>query len=424
MRLTSPMTTQVRRGVRVALAAGLVAVLAAPTAWAAIFTDILGLPAQRAIERLAARGIVRIPPDGKFNPSATVPRVELAVLISRALGLSGQGVSLPAFADAGEIPPEARSAVAAVTNLGTVSPARVEVRKGAVVYTFSTDKTLYGPAETIELRFTITNTGKENVTFEYATSQLYDFIITDARGTEVARWSLGRAFLPLSGPVTLAAGKSFEYVTRWKQLDQNDEPVPPGRYRMTAVQTTVRDPTALSLVLHRGVLPGYPDNTFRPRAEVTRADLAAVMVRLLGWGEVSARPLAVADAAEVPESVRGEVAVAVERGVVPPRADGTFQPQRPATRAEVAWALDKLMDTLQRYDFSRGILKDIRVGTPTLMVIEDPSRAQRTYRVARAHAVYRNNAPAQLADLRPGDQLLFLKVGDAGDVAYIEATGP
>ncbi len=409
---------------RAAVAAVLAVALAPAAAWGAIFTDILGLPAQRAIERLAARGIFRIAPDGKFNPAGTVSRAEFAVLIARALGLSGQGVPLPAFADAAEIPAEARAAVAAVTNLGTVSPARVEVRKGAVVYTFTTDKTLYGPTESIELRFTIANTGRENVTFEYATSQLYDFIVTDARGTEVARWSLGRAFLPLSGPVTLAAGRSFEYVTRWKQLDQNDEPVPPGRYRLTAVQTTVRDPTTLSLVLHRGVLPGYPDNTFRPRAALTRAELAAVVVRLLGWGETPARPPAVADAADIPDALRGEVAVAIERAVVPVRPEGTFQPLRPATRAETAWALDKLMDTLQRYDFSRGTLKDIRVGTPTLMVIEDAARAQRTYRVARAHAVYRNNAPAELADLRPGDQLLFLKVGDAGDVAYIEAAGP
>jgi hypothetical protein len=418
------MLWRLRTGAGAVVAAALVAAVAAPAAWGAIFTDIVGLPAQRAIERLAARGIFRIPPDGRFHPGGTVSRVEFAVLISRALGLSGQEVDLPAFADAGEIPPDARAAVAAVTNLGTISPPRVEVRKGAVVYTFTTDKTLYGPAESIELKFTITNTGRENVTFEYATSQLYDFIITDARGAEVARWSLGRPFLPLSGPVTLAGGKSFEYTTRWKQLDQNDKPVPPGRYRLTAVQTTVRDPTALSLVLHRGVLPGFADNTFRPRAEITRADLAAVVVRLLGWGETPSRPLGVPDAAEIPEALRGEVGVAVERGLVPLRADGTFGPLRPATRAETAWALDRVMDTLQRYDFSRGTLKDIRVGVPTLMVVEDAARAQRTYRVARAHAVYRNNAPAQLGDLRPGDQLLFLKIGDVGDVAYIEATGP
>jgi hypothetical protein len=178
------------------LAAAWVAVTAVP-AWGAIFTDILGLPAQRAIERLAARGIFRMTPDGKFHPSQAVSRADFAVLISRALGLSGQGVPLPAFADAADIPPDARAAVAAVTNLGTVSPPRAEVRKGTVVYTLSTDKTLYGPAENIELRFTITNTGRENVTFPYATSQLYDFIVTDARGVEVARWSLGRAFLGL-----------------------------------------------------------------------------------------------------------------------------------------------------------------------------------------------------------------------------------
>ena len=115
--------------------------------------------------------------------------------------------------------------------------------------------------------------------------------------------------------------------------------------------------------------------------------------------------------------------VAIEKGLLPVPADRSFQPAQSATRADVAWALDKVMDALGRYDFSKGMLKDIRVGTPTLMVVEELNKAQRTFRVARANAVYRNNTVADLKDLQPGDALLFLKVGDVGDVAYIEATG-
>ena len=192
---------------------------------------------------------------------------------------------------------------------------------------------------------------------------------------------------------------------------------------MIATQTTKQDPTTLTLALYRGVLPAYSDNTFRPKADLTRIDLAAVMVRAMGLGEVPSRPPAVSDAAEIPAALRGTVGVAIEKGLLPVLPDRSFRPAQAATRADVAWALDKVMDSLGRYDFSKGMLKDIRVGTPTLMVVEELNKAQRTFRVARANAVYRNNTVADLKDLQPGDALLFLKVGDVGDVAYIEATG-
>lgn len=402
-------------------AALLVAVVAG-TAAGAIFGDVVGLPAQRAIERLAAKGIFKLGED-KFTPTGPLSRAEFSVLLTRVLGLSGQGVPMPPFKDAAEIPKDVQPAVAAVTNLGTVSPTKAEVRTGPLVYVLATDKTVYGPTDTVQLTFTISNTGKENVKFEFANSQQYDFLIKNGEGAEVARWSLGLAFRPSDGPVTLAAGKSFEYHTMWKQLDQNDEPVPPGRYELQAIQTTKSSPTVLSVVLYRGVLPGYADNTFRPKGDVTRMDLAAVIVRVLGLGETPQQPLAVADLDAIPPALRGAVGVALERGIVSALPDQTFRPARAATRAEVAWALDKIMDALKRYDFSAGKLKDIRVGTPTLLVVEDVKQAQRTYRVARAHAVYRNNAATELGALKPGDALLFLKVGDVGDVAYIEATG-
>jgi hypothetical protein len=399
----------------------LVAMIVAP-AWGAIFTDIAGLPSQRAIERLAAKGIFKIGGD-KFTPAGTVPRGEFAVLLARVLGASGQGVPVPAFKDAAEIPKEMLPAVAAITNLGSVSPVRAEVRKGALIYVLTTDKPVYGPTDNLELRFTISNTGATDVKFEFANSQFFDFVIKNADGVEVAQWSLGRAFLPMSAPITLAAGKAFDYATQWKQLDQNDEPVPPGRYELIAVQTTKQDPTTLSLALYRGALPAYPDNTFRPKTDISRLDLAAVIVRAMGLGESPSQPPAVSDATEIPTQLRGTVGVAIEKGLVPVGPDRTFRPAQPATRADVAWALDKLMESLRRYDFSKGMLKDIRVGTPTLMVIEELNKAQRTFRVARSNAVYRNNAVAELKDLQPGDTLLFLKVGDVGDVAYIEATG-
>lgn len=407
-----------------AAAALVLVALAASTAWGAIFTDILGLPSERAIQRLAAKGIFAIPADGKFNPEASVSRGELAFLLARAQGLSGQGVPMPEYKDLADIPKEMQPAVAAVAHLATVSPQKVEVRKGALLYTLFADKPVYGPTEIVIFRLTVGNTGGGDVKQEFASNQHFDYYIRDSEGNEIARWSYGRSFLNKPEVVTIAAGKTLPYdPALWQQLDQNDTPVPPGRYELVAVQNTKTDPTSLALVFNKGVMQAYPDNTFRPKVEVSRADLAAVVVRALGLAESTAAP-PVVDAADIPPLLRGAVATAIEKGIVAPNPDRTFRSARLATRADAATALDVLMETLNRYGFLKGILKDPVTGSPPQIVIEDEKKSFRVYRVGRAHAVYRNSRPADLKDLKPGDALLFLNRGEVSDVVYIEAKGP
>lgn len=407
-----------------AWAALAVVVVAAVPAWGAIFTDIIGLPAQRAIERLAAKGIFAISSDGMFNPGVTVTRGDVAVLLARAMGLSGQGVPMPEYKDLASIPKETQPAIAAVAHLATVSPQKAEVRKGQLLYTLAADKVVYGPTEIVIFRLTVGNTGKDDVKLEFASNQHFDYYIRDSGGAEVARWSYGRSFLPKPEVVTIAAGKTLPYdPALWQQLDQNDAPVPPGRYELIAVQNTKTDPTILSLVFNKGVMQAYPDNTFRPKAEVTRADLAAAVVRAMGVAESTAAP-PVGDAAEIPPLLRGAVAAAMEKGIMTAYPDRTFRPARPATRADMAAALDVLMDTLNRYGFLKGVLKDPVAGNPPQIAIEDEKKTFRVYRVARAYAVYRNNRPADLRDLKPGDALQFLNRGEVSDVVYIEASGP
>lgn len=422
MRIRDTMQWRVRGG---SMLFALLALVVIAPVWGAIYTDVQGELARRAIERLTAKGIFSAASDGKFNPAGQVTRQELATYLGRALGLTAQG-TLSEFKDSGEVSREAVPAVLAMLSLGTVSPQRAEMKKGMVIYRLSTDKGVYTPADKIHLLFTIENTSKDNdVLFEYNNTQFYDFIIRNLdTKEEVARWSLGRTFRPMTEPFRLAKEQKFEFQTLWGQVNQNDNPVPPGRYEVIAVQPTKTNPTTMSIIFTKGLMPGYPDRTWRPKQPVTRAETAAVIVHAIGLGEVSASvPLAVSDAAEIPEGVRGAVATALEKKIMLPTAQRTFQPVRPVTRAELAWALDALMELGKRYEFSKGFLKDIAVGTPTLVVIEDERKSSRAYRLARAYAVYRNDKLVDLKDLKPGDTVLLLKLGDVGDVAYIEATG-
>jgi hypothetical protein len=495
-----------RTWIRLAMVIALVAVVAGQ-AVAQVFTDMSNHPSRRAAERLYAKGVVQRLPDGRLAPDEPFTRLDVAVALAGALGIPTAGIRPPEFRDVDQIPPANRAAVSAASIMSTVSSTKVEVRKGQVIYSLTTDKPVYGPGEEVELTFRVSNTGPgreteilspdrtrqrlklterdgmkaglegelyteartaqgvtrqlvarirvsearadstlfevveqgpvalktglkvvflQDVPFEYATTQFHDFVIRDQEGNEVARWSLNRPFMAVDRPIALPAGQTLEFKTRWRQLDQNSQPAPPGRYTLTAMQMTKEAPTTLTIAFQRGMISAYPDNTFRPRQPVTRAELAVFMVRAMGLESEALRranePLQVADAREIPTDLRGGVVLALERKLMQPFPDNTFRPARTATRGEAIFALNVLMETLNRYDYVTATLREVRMGPPPVVVVEDAQKQIRTQRVAVVSAIYRNDQVVVLQQLRAGDQLKMLMPSAAGEVLYIEAT--
>ncbi len=116
------------------------------------------------------------------------------------------------------------------------------------------------------------------------------------------------------------------------------------------------------------------------------------------------------------------MALALERGILRP-LEGRIRPNAPATRLDAAVALDAIMNLLGRYNFVRGRLRAIQGGSPVILQIADGSLV-RSFRVAPLVAVYRNDRPADLRDLKAGDEVALLMLGEVGEVTYIEARGP
>lgn len=86
-----------------------------------------------------------------------------------------------------------------------------------------------------------------------------------------------------------------------------------------------------------GIIQGYEDGTYRPAEPVTRAQVVTLLARLLEW-PLEKGELSFAD--EVPSWARDAVAAAVSRGVVKGYPDNTFLPNRPVTRAEISVILN------------------------------------------------------------------------------------
>lgn len=109
-----------------------------------------------------------------------------------------------------------------------------------------------------------------------------------------------------------------------------------------ALKDVERNPHGESIVavVADGIATGYPDATFKPNKPVSRAQMATFLTRALdlaaeapsGFGDVAGNPHAEA------------VAAIVEAGITAGYADGTFKPNRAVTRAQLAAFLTRALD--------------------------------------------------------------------------------
>ncbi len=87
--------------------------------------------------------------------------------------------------------------------------------------------------------------------------------------------------------------------------------------------------TAIEVGVDLGLFKGYEDGTFAPEGEITRAEFAAIIVRLLGQEAQSEGAKAATQFADVPAShwAAGYVNIAVQAGVINGYGNGNFGPE-------------------------------------------------------------------------------------------------
>ena len=126
-------------------------------------------------------------------------------------------------------------------------------------------------------------------------------------------------------------------LVRTKGFDKSGPTVPPAVAFADQEAIPSWAAEAVSMAAQRGIVDGYEDGTFRPDAQVTRAEMIAMTARA---SHLQAGPEAelsmFADAAEIPVWAKGYVAAARHHGLVQGRENGRFAPQEHTTRAEAA----------------------------------------------------------------------------------------
>ena len=113
---------------------------------------------------------------------------------------------------------------------------------------------------------------------------------------------------------------------------------------------------AISTLTNADILYGYPDGYFRPNQSMTRAEFAAVIVRIMG--ERGAMNMATHSFIDVSGHWGEEyISVAYMLGWVQGYGDGTFRPNQPITRAEVAALVNRALQ--RRPEYCDDLLPDM-----------------------------------------------------------------
>jgi hypothetical protein len=92
-----------------------------------------------------------------------------------------------------------------------------------------------------------------------------------------------------------------------------------------------------------GLMNGYPDGSFRPASSITRAEFAAILVRLCGFDEAETAAFSDTDR----HWAKGYIGAAAANGIMVGYADVTFKPDDPISRAEAVTAINRILGRTQ-----------------------------------------------------------------------------
>ena len=118
--------------------------------------------------------------------------------------------------------------------------------------------------------------------------------------------------------------------------------------------------TAVSTLSSMGIITGYPDGTFRPNANITRAEFAAIAARF----DPSGNKTAAAFSDILNHWAKDEISIAFNNSWVDGYPDGTFLPQRNISRAEAMTLVNRVLN--RKPEAKDDLLPEMKVWTDNL----------------------------------------------------------
>jgi subtilisin family serine protease len=178
------------------------------------------------------------------------------------------------------------------------------------------------------------------------------------------------------------------------------------------------------------LINGYNNYSFRPDAPINRVEIAALLMRALNTGTlpVGTLPTGIsgsekitglpfADAETIPDWSRSTLSEAVQRGIISGYEDKTFRPLQPASRAESAVLVSRLLAQLGKQTDYQGTVKDLdRSGRSFILQVANQVSV---FSLAEDAVFYRGNNRIAWKDV-PLDSKLAVILDKNGKAAYLE----
>ncbi len=118
---------------------------------------------------------------------------------------------------------------------------------------------------------------------------------------------------------------------------------------------------SIKQAINLGIVTGYPDGTFQPGNTVTRAEFSVILMNVLNWQE-SGTELSFTDTAVIGIWAKKAVSQAVQAGIIDGYENGSFRPNANMTRAEMATMIAKALKLSTKESAATSFADD--KGTP------------------------------------------------------------
>jgi hypothetical protein len=99
---------------------------------------------------------------------------------------------------------------------------------------------------------------------------------------------------------------------------------------------------AVAQAVQAGIVAGYTDGTFGPNAEITRAEMALMVAKVLGSPIERSTETGFADDEDIPVWAKGSIAYMNQSGIIQGKGNNIFAPHDHATRAEAVTVMLKV----------------------------------------------------------------------------------
>ncbi|HAH95533.1 MAG TPA: hypothetical protein DHD79_06590 [Firmicutes bacterium] len=167
-------------------------------------------------------------------------------------------------------------------------------------------------------------------------------------------------------------------------------------------------------------MTGYADGAFRPERNISRAEAAAVITRIMKLGTDNEKPLKPWNAsfADVPREhwAFQQIEIARHIGILP-NYESNFAPDRALQRDEVAWMLWKA----HNLNVVTGSVAAVDLTQNKLTVLPDEGDLVEAT-VDLDTAMFRNNVGTELNDILDGDEVRVV-LDASGNARYVKSYG-